>query len=82
MKRQAEEAAVKQKEIEVTKITVDKERADCSIQEADAKEQKASAQGIADTCQAALDKVMPIYHAAIKAVDQLKNSDVTEMASF
>jgi len=25
---------------------------------------------------------MPIYHAAIKAVDQLKNSDVTEMASF
>ena len=82
VKRQAEEAAVKQKEIEVTKITVDKERADCAIQEADAKEQKAAAQAIQDTCQAALDKVMPIYHAAIKAVDQLKNSDVTEMASF
>ena len=25
---------------------------------------------------------MPIYHAAIKAVEQLKNNDVTEMASF
>ena len=57
VKRQAEEAAVKQKEIEVTKITVDKERADCAIQEADAKEQKASAQAIADNCQAELERI-------------------------
>ena len=38
VKRQAEEAAVKQKEIEVTKVVVDKERAECAVQEADAKE--------------------------------------------
>ena len=31
VKRQAEEAAVKQKEIEVTKVVVDKERADCAV---------------------------------------------------
>jgi dynein heavy chain len=82
VKQQAEEAAVKQKEIEITKVTVDKERAEVAIQEADAKEQKASAQVIADDCQNELDKVMPIYHAALKAVEQLKNNDVTEMASF
>ena len=33
VKKQAEEAAEKQKEIEKTKIVVDKERADCSVQE-------------------------------------------------
>lgn len=82
VKRQAEEAAVKQKEIEITKVTVDKERAECAVQEADAKEQKASAQFIADDCQGALDKVMPIYHSAIRAVEQLKNSDVTELSAF
>ena len=43
VKRQAEEAAVKQKEIEVTKVVVDKERAECAVQEADAKEQKGQA---------------------------------------
>ena len=80
--QQAEEAKIKQKEIEVTKVVVDKERAECSVQEADAKEQKQTATGIAEDCQAALDKVMPIYHSAIKAVEQLKNSDVTEMATF
>ena len=62
VKRQAEEAAVKQKEIEVTKVVVDKERADCAVQEADAKEQKQTATAIQEDCQNALDKVMPIYH--------------------
>ena len=47
---------------------MDKERAECQIQENDAKEQKQIATGIADECKDALAKVMPIYEAALKAV--------------
>ena len=40
VKKQAEEAAEKQKEIEKTKVVVDKERAETAVQEEDAKAQK------------------------------------------
>lgn len=61
---------------------VDKEREETAVQEQDAKEQKQIATGIKNECEDALAKVMPIYEAALRAVSQLQNKDVTEMSSF
>lgn len=44
-----------------------------------AKEEKDKATLIKEDCDRALEKVMPIYNKAMKAVSQLKASDVTEM---
>ena len=58
-----------QKEVELKKIEVDKEVAEVNIEASKAAEEANKAGAIKADCQAALDKVMPIYHKAMKAVD-------------
>jgi hypothetical protein len=50
-----------QKEIEVKKKSVDKEKEDCAIEETSAKKEKETAEAIRKDCDEALAKVMPIY---------------------
>ena len=71
-----------QKEIEIKKKSVDKEREECKIEEDAAKKQKSSAEIKQADCDQALERVMPIYHEAQKAVDSLSPADVTEMKGF
>ena len=54
-----------QKDIEVKKKMVDKEKEDCGVEEATAKKEKEAAEIIRKDCDEALAKVMPIYHQAM-----------------
>ena len=47
-----------------------------------AKEKKDTADAIKKDCEDALSKVMPIYNAAIKAVNDLDKNDITEIRGF
>jgi dynein heavy chain len=78
-KQAAEESQEKQKEIELQRKEVEKEKKIAGEQAALAKEEKDKATLIKEDCDRALEKVMPIYNKAMKAVSQLKASDVTEM---
>lgn len=71
-----------QKEIEIKKKSVDKEREECKVEEDAAKKQKSSAEIKQADCDQALERVMPIYHEAMKAVASLSAADVTEMKGF
>lgn len=68
-----------QKNIEIQKKHVDKEREIASTEAAAAKVEKDKATGIKYDCDKALEAVMPIYNKAVKAVKDLKAADITEM---
>jgi len=78
----AAESAVMQKDIEVKKKIVDKEKEDCGVEETAAKKEKEAAEAIRKDCDEALAKVMPIYQQAMSAVNALSSSDVTELRGF
>lgn len=78
----AAESAIMQKDIEVKKKTVDKEKEDCAVEESAAKKEKEAAEIIRKDCDEALATVMPIYQQAMSAVNSLSSSDVTELRGF
>lgn len=78
----AANSAKMQKEIEIKKKTVDQTVAECKIEEDSAKQQKSLAEAKNAECEYALNKVTPIYEAAVKAVNSLNGGDVTEMKGF
>lgn len=47
-----------------------------------AKDEKGKADVIQKDCEFELSRVMPIYTAAIRAVQQLKKDDITEIKGF
>lgn len=80
---------VAKKETEELIVFVDKQKKDVAIktkeveiEEATAKEKKGEAETIQRDCEFELSKVMPIYNAAIRAVQQLKKDDITELRGF
>jgi len=70
------------KEIEVKKKVVDQTVSECKVEEESAKQQKSLAEAKNAECEFALQKVIPIYEGAVKAVNGLKGSDVTELKGF
>lgn len=68
VEKQKKDVAIKTKEVEA--------------EEAFAKEKKGEAEAIQRDCEFELSKVMPIYNAAIRAVQQLKKDDITELRGF
>lgn len=78
----AAESAAMQKDIEIKKKTVDKEKEDCAVEEAAAKKEKEAAEIIRKDCDEALANVMPIYQQAMAAVNSLSGNDVTELRGF
>ena len=80
LKKQAEEAVITQREVEAKKVEVDKEVVEVNKEAALAKAEYDKASSIEADCNQALTVVMPIYHKAVKAVDQLSAADVTEMS--
>ena len=69
------EVEKQKKEVAVIKAGVEKE-------EAIAKDKKGKADVIQSDCQFELSRVMPIYQAAMRAVNQLKRNDIDEMKGF
>lgn len=55
---------------------------ECKIEEESAKQQKSLAEAKNAECEFALQKVIPIYEGAVKAVNGLQGSDVTELKGF
>jgi len=80
LKRQAEEAAVTQKEVEAQKVIVDAVVVEVNKEAAFAKGEADKAGAIEADCNEALQKVMPIYYKAVAAVERLSPADVTEMS--
>jgi len=78
----AAESAAMQKDIEIKKKSVDKEKEDCAVEENAAKKEKEAAEVIRKDCDEALANVMPIYQQAMAAVNSLSSSDVTELRGF
>lgn len=71
---------ITQREVEAKKVEVD---AEATVAEQEAKvatEEADKASAIEADCNAALQKVMPIYHKAVAAVDKLSAADVKEMS--
>lgn len=80
---------VAKKETEELIVDVEKQKKDVAVktkeveaEEAFAKEKKGEAEAIQRDCEFELSKVMPIYNAAIRAVQQLKKDDITELRGF
>jgi hypothetical protein len=67
----AANSAKMQKEIEVKKKIVDLTVADVKVEEDSAKQQKSVAEAKNAECEYELQKVTPIYEAAVKAVNSL-----------
>jgi len=78
----AAESAAMQKDIEIKKKSVDKEKEDCAVEESAAKKEKEAAEIIRKDCDEALANVMPIYQQAMAAVNSLSGNDVTELRGF
>ena len=90
------ELRAKQPEIEKGKkdtaeliVQVDKEEAiakekaaACAVDEKEAGEAAAMANGIKTECQKELDEALPEFHNAIKALDSLDKKDIQEVKSF
>ncbi len=68
--------------IEKSKKQVQEKTKESLAEEAVAMAKLESATGIKNDCDEALKKVMPIYHAAMRAVDSLNKNDITELKSF
>jgi len=78
----AANSAKMQKEIEVKKKSVDVIVQECKTAEESAKQQLSLAEAKTAEAEFAKQKVEPIYQAAIKAVNGLQGSDVTELKGF
>jgi dynein heavy chain, axonemal len=79
----------KQKETAVMMVNIDKSKKmvqektkEVEAEETVAKGKLESATAIKNDCDEALKKVMPIYHAAMRAVDSLNKNDITELKGF
>ena len=82
LKQKQGEVAAMMVELDKQKKFVAEKTKEVEDEEKVAKAQKLDADNIKADCDAALAKVMPIYNAAIKAVDQLKPADITEVKNF
>ena len=76
------ETAEKIIEVDIQKKSVAEIRKGVEAEETVAKEKKGNADAIQKDCEYELSKVMPIYNAAIRAVQQLKKDDITELKNF
>lgn len=68
--------------VEAKKIEVAEKTKVVEGEEKVAKEKKNSADTIQKDCEFELSRVMPIYTKAIKAVNELKKDDITEIKGF
>jgi len=68
--------------VEAKKKEVDEKTVVVEAEEAVAKDKKQKADVIQKDCEFQLDKVMPIYNMAMRAVGQLKRDDITELKGF
>ena len=82
LEAKAKQTAEKQKVIAVEQAVVEKEKIVVEAEAAAAKIKLDAADALKADCDAALNKVMPIYHSAVKAVNDLKSADITEFKSF
>ena len=68
--------------IDKSKKQVQEKTKEVEAEETVAKGKLESANTIKNDCDQALKIVMPIYHAAMRAVDSLNKNDITELKSF
>lgn len=76
------ETAEKIVEVDLQKKEVAEITKGVEAEEKVALEKKATADAIQKDCEFELSRVMPIYNAAIRAVQQLKKDDITEIKGF
>lgn len=76
------QTAAKIIEVDAQKKEVAEKTKDVEAEEAVAKEKKNEADAIQKDCEFELSRVMPIYNSAIRAVQQLKKDDITEIKGF
>ncbi len=76
------ETAVMMVNIEKSKKQVQEKTKEVEAEETVAKAKLETANGIENDCNEALKKVMPIYHMAMRAVENLDKNDITEIKSF
>ena len=68
--------------IEKSKKQVQEKTKEVEAEETVAKGKLETANAIKLDCDEALKKVMPIYHAAMRAVSELDKNDITEIKGF
>jgi dynein heavy chain len=76
------ETAVMMINIEKSKKIVQEKTKEVEAEETIAKSKLEAANTIKADCDEALKKVMPIYHAAMRAVSELDKNDITEIKGF
>ena len=76
------ETAVMMINIEKSKKSVQEKTKEVEAEELVAKSKLETANAIKTDCDEALKKVMPIYHAAMRAVTELDKNDITEIKGF
>ena len=76
------ETAVMMVNIEKSKKSVQEKTKEVEAEETVAKSKLETANAIKLDCDEALKKVMPIYHAAMRAVSELDKNDITEIKGF
>jgi dynein heavy chain len=76
------ETAVMMINIEKSKKQVQEKTKEVEAEETVAKGKLETANAIKVDCDEALKKVMPIYHAAMRAVTELDKNDITEIKGF
>lgn len=69
-------------DIEKQKKQVAEKTKEVEAEETIAKGKKENADAIQKDCEEELSKVMPIYNAAMKAVQELDKNDITEIRGF
>lgn len=81
--------AAKQKETAAMMINIEKSKKSVQEKTKEVEAEETVAKGKLDTantiktdCDEALKKVMPIYHAAMRAVQELDKNDITEIKGF
>lgn len=68
--------------IEKSKKSVQEKTKEVEAEETVAKSKLETSNAIKVDCDEALKKVMPIYHAAMRAVQDLDKNDITEIKGF
>ena len=76
------ETAVMMVNIEKSKKIVQEKTKEVEAEETVAKAKLETSNAIKADCDEALKKVMPIYHAAMRAVSELDKNDITEIKGF
>jgi dynein heavy chain len=76
------ETAAMMVNIEKSKKQVQEKTKEVEAEETVAKAKLETANAIKTDCDEALKKVMPIYHAAMRAVQELDKNDITEIKGF